>query len=184
MMFVYLTLLMWLAIIVYWFVAAAVDSQTSIRSELIPLFKIFAAGFLIYLPLITEKWFAIRLYAPNSWINLAGVFVCTLGAAVAAWARICLGHNWSGRVILQKQHQLVEAGPYGLIRHPIYTGVLLMMLGAALVLGYIFSFVYLALSIFGLIRKSKQEEDLLASEFPEDYPRYKQETKRLLPFIF
>ncbi len=184
MLFVYLTLLFWLAVIIYWVIAAAVDSQTSIRSELNPLLKLFGSAFLIYLPLVTDGWFATTFFHPNFWTGLVGTILCVLGGVLSIWARYCLGRNWSGKVMVQREHRLIESGPYRLIRHPIYTGVLLMMLGASLVVGYVFSFAWLALSSFGLVRKSEQEEELMASQFPETYSNYRQNTKRLLPFIF
>jgi len=86
--------------------------------------------------------------------------------------------------MLQKAHQLVQEGPYGLVRHPIYLGGLLAMLGSCLVLGQIFGFAYFALSIFGFTRKSKQEEALLAQQFPNEYSQYKQRVKMLFPYLY
>jgi protein-S-isoprenylcysteine O-methyltransferase Ste14 len=100
------------------------------------------------------------------------------------WARQSLGQNWSGAVVLQEEHTLTRDGPYRFVRHPIYSGGLLAMLGSALVLGQAFDFVWVAFCAFGLIRKAGQEEGLLSGKFPAEYVLYKKQTKMLIPFIW
>jgi protein-S-isoprenylcysteine O-methyltransferase len=75
-------------------------------------------------------------------------------------------------------------GPYLLVRHPIYSGGLLAILGSCLVLGQLFGFICLILFIFGLVIKSKQEEALLKKQFPNQYPAYSRKVKMLLPYIY
>ena len=106
------------------------------------------------------------------------------GTAGAVWARHILGRNWSGRVVVRKGHHLITRGPHRRVRHPIYAGVLLALFGTSLILGYTFSFVYAVFCVFGLVRKSKQEERLLAAQFPEEYPVYAKRTRMLLPFLY
>jgi len=183
MLFVYSTLFFWVVMILYWIITAGINSQTSLKSELIPLFKLVASALITYLPLIIGGWFSVRFYRNNPLSNIIGVLLCVFGVSVAIWARHTLGKNWSGRIMIQEEHHLTEEGPYRLIRHPIYSGVLLAMMGSSLVLGYIFSFIYLAFSVFGLVRKSKQEEDLLSSQFPIQYAQYRKRTKMLIPYV-
>ena len=85
--------------------------------------------------------------------------------------------------MIQQEHHLAIEGPYRVIRHPIYSGVLFAMMGVFLVLGYIFSFIFLAFSVFGLVRKSQQEEVLLSDQFPDQYDQYRQRTKMLIPYV-
>lgn len=86
--------------------------------------------------------------------------------------------------MVQEEHQLVQVGPYRAIRHPFYAGVLLMLLGTSMVLGWVFGFIYFALSVLGLVRKSMQEEVLLVNQFPTQYPKYQSRTKMFIPKIF
>ena len=86
--------------------------------------------------------------------------------------------------MLQKEHHLITEGPYNMVRHPIYLGVLMAMLGSSLVIGQIFGLAYFIFSAFGLWIKSGQEEALLATQFPNDYLQYKQKVKMLLPYLF
>jgi protein-S-isoprenylcysteine O-methyltransferase Ste14 len=183
MLFVYSTLLPWVVMILYWVITAKTNGQSSLKSELIPLLKLIGSALITYLPLITGGWFSGRFYGNNPWTNIMGVLLCASGISVAIWARHTLGKNWSGRVMVQQGHHLAEEGPYRVIRHPIYSGALLAMMGASLVLGYVFSFAYLALSAFGLVRKSKQEEGLLISQFPIQYAQYRKRTKMLIPYV-
>jgi protein-S-isoprenylcysteine O-methyltransferase len=183
-MFVYLTLGIWSIMIVYWLVAARINSQTSFVSEIFSFLKLIGSSLLIYLPLLIGGELATRLYPDNLWFDIAGALVSALGVGLAIWSRVVLGNNWSGRVMVQKVHTIVKEGPYGLVRHPIYLGGILAMVGSCLVLGQVFGFVYVALSIFGLVRKSKQEETLLAEQFPDEYPQYKRQVSMLVPFLY
>jgi protein-S-isoprenylcysteine O-methyltransferase Ste14 len=184
MLYVYMTLLLWLGMILYWIIAATSSSQTGLKSELIPLFKLIGSALIIYFPLITVGRFAVRFYRPNLTMYIIGLILCVSGVCLAIWARHKLGKNWSGKVIVQPEHHFIEKGPYRLIRHPIYSGVLLAMLGTSLLLSYIFSFAYVAFSVFGLVRKSKKEEELLIRKFPDKYTKYRERTKMLIPYVF
>lgn len=184
MLFIYLTWLGWLVMIVYWIITARSNSQTPIGSEVIPLCKLVFSALITYLPLALGGWSAKGLFSNNLVTSLAGVCLCAAGVSIAIWARHILGRYWSGKVVVQQEHHLVVDGPYRVIRHPIYLGVLLAMLGVSLILGYVFSFTYFVFCVFGLIRKSKQEEELLVSQFPGEYEQYRKNTKALIPYVY
>jgi protein-S-isoprenylcysteine O-methyltransferase Ste14 len=181
--FIYLTIGFWLIILLYWIIEAKTNSQTDFRSEITSLAKLMFSFLIIYLPLLIGGWFAKELYANNNLTNILGVTLCALGIGFAIWARNILGINWSGKIMIQKEHSLIKEGPYDLVRHPQYTGLLIALLGTALMLGQIFGFVWCLFLMIGLIAKSKQEEKILANEFPKDYPEYKKRTRMLIPFI-
>jgi protein-S-isoprenylcysteine O-methyltransferase Ste14 len=103
------------------------------------------------------------------------------GFAVAFWARILLGREWSSQVTLKEDHRLIVAGPYAVVRHPIYSGLLLAMLGTALAGGELR--MYLAVGvIFGAFwYKSRLEERLLVSAMGDRYVEYQQHTYALIP---
>ena len=113
-----------------------------------------------------------------------GVAICAFGLFVAIWSRKTLGVEWSQDVELKQGHKLVARGPYRLMRHPIYTGHLLMGLGTAIASGLVVAFAGLALFVAGFWIKLNQEERLLLRGFPDEYPAYKAHVKALIPYIF
>ena len=113
-----------------------------------------------------------------------GVAICALGLLAAIWSRRTLGDDWSRDVEIKQGHELVERGPYRLVRHPIYTSHLLMGLGTAIVSGMLVAFVGLLFFFIGFWIKLKQEENLLLRRFPDEYPAYKARVKALVPFVF
>lgn len=115
----------------------------------------------------------------------------TLGAAVflagfimAIWSRLALGSNWSGRITLKEDHELIERGPYRFVRHPMYTGLILGVLGNAIVLGTPAALAAALMFLVLHIWKLRREEQLLIRHFPESYPAYQARTKALIPFVF
>ena len=110
--------------------------------------------------------------------------VTFLGLLLTLWARVVLGSNWSSGVVFKEQHELIERGPYAYMRHPIYSGVLLMFLGIAIFRGRVTGFVLLAILFVGLWFKAVQEEKLLTRHFGEAYPQYKKRVKALAPFVW
>jgi protein-S-isoprenylcysteine O-methyltransferase Ste14 len=113
-----------------------------------------------------------------------GLAIEIAGIAFAIWSRRHLGANWSGQVRLATGHQLVRTGPYAHIRHPIYTGVLLMYLGVALVSGEIHALVALAVILLAYLRKIGLEEKLLAENFGSDWDAWQKETWALAPPLY
>lgn len=99
------------------------------------------------------------------------------------WARKILAGNWSSDVTLKQGHELVKAGPYRFVRHPIYTGLLLMCLGAAIDIGLLRAWLGVALVFVGFWIKLNQEETLMLRHFPDDYPTYRKQVKALVPFV-
>ena len=183
-MFIYLTLALWLIMIVYWLIAAKNNSQSRFSSEILSFVKLIGSAMLVYLPLITNGSLASRLYQENIWSDIVGTAIVAIGVLLAISARSLLGKNWSGRVMLQNQHHLVTEGPYRFVRHPIYWGGLLAMFGSSLVLGQVFGFAYFMLSTVGLVMKSRQEDVLLAKQFPDEFPEYKRQVKMLIPYLY
>lgn len=113
-----------------------------------------------------------------------GIVLTIIGLVIAIVARKTLADNWSADVELKKDHKLITEGVYKYVRHPIYTGIILMGIGTILVMQTIYSIIfYLAMIIF-LTYKLKKEEKLLLQHFPNDYPGYMKKTKALIPFIY
>ena len=121
---------------------------------------------------------------PITIMQIIGITLTGLGLVIAIVARKILADNWSSDVELKKDHKLITKGVYKYVRHPIYTGIDLMGLGAIIVDQSLFvTFFYICMIIF-LLFKMKKEEALLLKHFPKEYPSYIKKTKALIPFIY
>jgi protein-S-isoprenylcysteine O-methyltransferase len=121
--------------------------------------------------------------ATPTWLYMGAAFTVA-GILVAIWARFFLGRNWSAVVTLKRDHQLVRLGPYQLVRHPIYSGLLLALLGTALFHGQLRGLLAVILALAAWKFKSLQEESFMLQEFGGEYARYMQEVKGLIPFVW
>jgi Putative protein-S-isoprenylcysteine methyltransferase len=112
-----------------------------------------------------------------------GLAIWVLGLGLAVWARIYLGRNWGMPTSTKEDPELVTSGPYRTIRHPIYTGILLAMIGSAIAVSVWW---LIAVALIGgyFIYSAFVEERNMTRLFPSAYPEYQQSTKMLIPFIF
>ena len=92
--------------------------------------------------------------------------------------RAWLGRNWSAEVTVKHDHELVRSGPYALVRHPIYTGLLLALIGTALGVGNGRALIGLVLIVAALLRKVAIEERFMSEQFGDAYARYRAEVPR------
>lgn len=109
--------------------------------------------------------------------------IVVAGVAFSVWARIILGRNWSAEVTFKEGHELIESGPYALVRHPIYTGLLAMGLGTAINYGQALGFALFLGLCGGLWWKLRQEERIMSSHFPDSYADYKSRVHAIIPFL-
>ncbi|MBV9269207.1 MAG: isoprenylcysteine carboxylmethyltransferase family protein [Acidobacteriaceae bacterium] len=100
------------------------------------------------------------------------------------WARFVLGRNWSGTVTVKQDHELVQSGPYGVVRHPIYSGFLLALAGTVIAQGDVGAFLGLVLATLALRLKSLTEEAFMTQQFGSQYTTYKRTVKALIPFVW
>jgi protein-S-isoprenylcysteine O-methyltransferase Ste14 len=124
-----------------------------------------------------------RFMPESVWFGVVGLVSTVIGIAVAIWARIILGTNWSAVVTIKQGHQIIRRGPYAVIRHPIYSGGLLALLGTAIAFGEIRGLIGFTLIFIAWWMKSRLEEAFLEEQFGADYTRYKREVKGLIPFV-
>ncbi len=116
---------------------------------------------------------------------LLGAALAVLGAVVAIWARLILGRSWSGSTATLKQdHKLAQKGPYRFMRHPIYTGLFMAMLGLACTIGLLGNYIGVVLGLIALLIRIPTEEKLMVEQFPNEYPEYMKRTKKLIPFAW
>jgi len=175
----------WCLFSVYWSIAAKnsaeAKSAESSGSRRVHQALLNGGILLLFLPIPGLR----QAFVPGSlaWI-LAGLFVEAASFGLAIWARRHLGGNWSGRIEIKTDHALVRTGPYRLLRHPIYTAILGLSVGTALVDGETHALVGLAMNVLAYWRKIRMEEAKLREAFGPDYDDYSRATWRLVPGIF
>jgi protein-S-isoprenylcysteine O-methyltransferase Ste14 len=128
------------------------------------------------------------LHAPvlprAAWMAPAGALVVVAGLLFAVWARLGLGRNWSGLVTVQQSHVLVRTGAYRLVRHPIYSGLLLALIGNVVAIDAWRGMLAIALVLWAVQRRVRQEEAFMIETFGGDYESYRGETAAVIPFIW
>jgi protein-S-isoprenylcysteine O-methyltransferase Ste14 len=119
----------------------------------------------------------------NPWRAGLGLVLFALGLGFAIWARVHIGRNWGTPMSRKDEPELVTSGPYRLVRHPIYSGIVVGLVGTAVALSWLWLIaVVLAGVYFGY--SATVEERYLIEQFPDAYPKYRRSTKMLVPFIF
>ena len=177
---------LWLAWAIYWWIAARavkpVARRESVASRLGHILPLAVAALLLMLPSM-PGWPGERFLAPGTAGCLGGVLLLLAGLLLCIWARRVLGGNWSGTVTLKHDHEIVRHGPYRLVRHPIYTGLLLMFLGSALARGEWRGLVAVVIAFAALWRKLRLEERWLGESFGPAYAEYRESTWALIPYV-
>jgi protein-S-isoprenylcysteine O-methyltransferase Ste14 len=176
----------WAVFVLYWLIsapwtkaAAEKQSRWSALSHRIPL----GCSYVLLASLRLPPPMNLAITPHADWTGAMGASICVLGLLVTLWARATLGRNWSSNVTFKQGHELIRTGPYRLVRHPIYTGLLVMALGTALGFGQLRCWLALPLMAAAFWIKLKEEEKLLLRHFPEEYPVYKKQVRALVPFV-
>ena len=139
---------------------------------------------LVFTDYFRSGWTALS-FAPTSNITGAvGLFLVLMGVSFAIWARFQLGGNWSAAVSVKEGHTLIRQGPYTVVRHPIYSGLLLALLGVAVIVGKVRGLVGVGVFFLAMWLKSSIEERFMLEEFGAEYRSYQQRVKALVPYLF
>ncbi len=179
----------WLIVFTFWFISGLGAKKVK-RQETI--FKRFVQ---YWLPLII----AILLLGPGDWfghtwlrenfiehtnlVGIIGLSISVIGAIIACTSRYTLGKNWSLSIQKKESHQLIQNGIYKIIRHPIYTGLLFLFIGNAIIVGDYRAIIAIIIIFVSFWFKLKKEERLLSETFGDQYTAYKKRTKALIPYV-
>lgn len=124
-------------------------------------------------------------FVPNTDITgMIGLGLVVLGISFAIWARLQLAGNWSAAVTVKEGHTLICRGPYTIVRHPIYSGLLLALLGVALIIGEVRGLLGVGVLFLSCWLKSRMEERFMLEQFGDGYRQYQKHVKALIPHVF
>jgi protein-S-isoprenylcysteine O-methyltransferase Ste14 len=182
-------LVAWLVWLIYWLLSATsakpTERRESLASRLSHFVPLILGIWLIALAHPTVPWFLlVRVWPPSLFTHWLGVAVMFAGLGFSVWARARLGRNWSATVTVKRQHELIRTGPYAWVRHPIYSGLTLALLGNAISLGEVRGFLGVLVIAAAFTRKLRIEERWMREIFGEEYARYAKEVAALIPGMF
>jgi protein-S-isoprenylcysteine O-methyltransferase Ste14 len=178
----------WTVFWVLWILPAVFGKRTVRRqatgSRILQLIMLLVAYVLIVNGELGWNWLNLRLVPDGRASTAVGYGLLMAGMLFAGWARLFLGGNWSSNVVLKQDHTLVRSGPYRIVRHPIYTGLLVALLGTAIALGELRCFLGVLLAAIAWKIKSVSEETLMVQQFGDQYTRYREQVKGLVPYLW
>ena len=176
---------LWILFGLYWLVSALNRKKTKKRETWLQRFRyslpLGLACFLLPRPQAHWGWLGARFVPNHPAVAWTGVLLTAAGVGFACWARWHLGANWSGVVTLKEGHELIRTGPYRTIRHPIYTGILLALLGTAVTIGEFRGLITVAVVSCSFFWKARREESFLAEEFGPGFTEHQRHTGMFLP---
>jgi protein-S-isoprenylcysteine O-methyltransferase Ste14 len=178
----------WIAFLLYWQIKAA-HTKTTLRLEPATSRILRALAFLIVIVLLSTNriplpWLYRQLWPTGIWPFWVGAAFTVGGLLFAIWARVHLGRNWSRSVTIKQDHNLITTGPYSLVRHPIYTGILTGFLGTAIAMSQVRGVIVVVLVFLVFWAKFRMEEEWMRSQFGETYAAYAHQTAALVPYLF
>ena len=175
---------LWAILGLYWLAAAfgrkRAEKREPAAERLVHILLMIGGFALLYSP--DPRFGALnRRFLPASpLLGIFGVVLTAAGVAFAIWARAHLGKYWSGDVAIRQEHRLIRTGPYKFIRHPIYAGMLLALIGTVMVIGEYRAIVGFGVILLGFVNKARKEESFLRAQFGAGF----EEHKRLTGFFF
>ena len=179
---------LWLGIGLLWLISALSTKSTVQRqpanSRAVHGILAVIGFFLVFDDHLGVPLLNTRFVPPAPAIEIAGLALTAVGLAFAIWARLHLGRNWSSAVTIKQDHTLMRHGPYAIVRHPIYSGLLLGIVGTALVYGAVRCLLGLPFIAAAFVYKLRIEESFMTQQFGAEYAAYKRNVKALVPLVF
>jgi protein-S-isoprenylcysteine O-methyltransferase Ste14 len=178
---------MWLLWAAYWWALSRNVKTTTRRESWVSRWLHFGplvlAAWLLWVPVFPLPALAERFVAWAPWQFWLGALLTAVGLVFAVWARRHIGRNWSGSVTLKQGHELITSGPYALVRHPIYTGLLLAFVGSAVARADARAVLAVLIALAALWRKLKLEERWMREQFGDAYLEYSRRVAALIPYL-
>ena len=168
----------WILFGLYWLISAFGVKEGAASRRRIPLTGVTALAVVLLVRVFRGGGLAVT----SPILEAIGALVFASGIAVAIWARVYLGRNWGMPMTQKAEPELVTSGPYRFVRHPIYSGILLALVGTALATNLLGLLIAAILAAYFYYSASVEEKNLAAT-FPTEYPTYRAQTKMLIPFV-
>jgi len=176
--------LLWMLIMTVWLALASessepVEVKRDRRADV--AVWIVSIGWVV---LLLARFNGPQLIPRVMFIRIVGSALIVTGLSFALWARLYLSSNWDAYISLKLDHKLVRTGPYSLVRHPIYSGFMLALLGSVLNFGHLRSLIAAVMVTLAWVYKSGLEEAFMEDHFGSEYEKYCHDVKRLVPMIW
>ena len=159
-------------------------ARTQSASSRVVQGAVFILAFLLLFKDLRLGPLAWRFIPQSSSADYIGLALTVAGVAFAIWARFYLGRNWSGIVTIKQDHKLIRNGPYAVVRHPIYAGFELAILGTAINIGEVRGLAAAGVALIGMGLRVRLEEAFMTEQFGEEYVQYKKNVKAVIPFVW
>ena len=178
----------WIAWVIYWLLSGlktkAIARQESVGSRLSHIVPVVVGALLVAHPRFGFGLLLAPIFTPSDVTRVLGFIVLLAGLSFTVWARVHLGGTWSGTVTVKEGPELIRTGPYGIVRHPIYTGLLVAFLGTAVMVDQWKCEIGLPIIIAAFVYKLRIEERYMTGQFGEAYDQYKKQVPALFPGIY
>jgi|SRR5690348_234621 protein-S-isoprenylcysteine O-methyltransferase Ste14 len=175
----------WVVTFVYFFVSMLLTNRIKRRetggARVLDRVLLLGGYFLLFAEIPQLGALNLHFMAETRAMQIAGAVITCAGLGLTNWSRARLGRYWSGVVALKQDHRLIQSGPYRVVRHPLYTGIIVAAIGMVLFETTWSSVVGMALLTACFERRAHKEDALLASEFGAEFEIYRQRTGRLVP---
>ncbi len=180
--------IMWFATFMYWlissfFVKKSVKKQAG-WGRITYILCVILAFSLLFGHYFNFSFLDRKVLPQSGFWKITGLVLCAVGLFFAVMARIWLGENWSARITIKENHELIQTGPYAITRNPIYSGFLLAFLGCGMSLGLLKGYLGIVFLLICILIKISQEEAFMLEVFGEKYRSYRAKVKRLVPLIY
>jgi len=177
---------MWLSWAAYWWLASRgakpAERREPLGSRLRHELPLLLALWLLWADRVPGSFLNERLFPWAPWEFWMAALVAAAGMLFSVWARVHLGGNWSAIVTIKHAHELIANGPYAIVRHPIYTGLLVAFIGSAMARGEWRGVLAVLVAWWALRRKLRLEERWMAERFGQQYETYCRRVPALVPF--
>jgi protein-S-isoprenylcysteine O-methyltransferase Ste14 len=176
----------WGVVAAVWIAGAVYNASRAPRArtraaavERVPILLVVLAAWLLFRFVPGQDWDSLTV--DTLWVRVPGLVLLACSTLFTLWARAALGTMWSGSPTVKTGHRLRTDGPYAVTRHPIYTGLLGMLLGTTLLVGLGHWLVIFPLAVLFAELRIRAEEQLMLATFPEAYPDYRRRVPQLVP---
>jgi len=184
----WLIVALWLGLSAYWAASAIgvkqnLDTRATWKEIGVRLLVAALGLLLLAVPAVRHLFRELQTdQTQSARLGIVGVILCAAGVGLMVAARIHLGRNWGMRASRKENPELITSGSYAYLRHPIYAGIILAMLGTTIGASVFWAVPFLLFSVY-FVYAARREENIMITQFPEQYPAYKRRTRMLLPFV-